>query len=142
MLFRDPCRVWAVETIGGIGNVTALPPLRRDDKPLSFDTGPGTMLRDYCTSRASNGAQSYDQDGRIAAQGQVHAGLLAELMQTPYIVEAPPKTTGRELFGNQFGQVVWERGETLHLSPPDIVATATAFTAESIAAAYRQWIPW
>jgi anhydro-N-acetylmuramic acid kinase len=142
LLFRHPTRVRAIQNIGGIGNVTALPPLSLDASPLAFDTGPGNMVMDYCASRATEGAQRYDMDGRIAARGEVHAALLAELMQHPYIRQSPPKTTGRETFGTQFGREVWERGLALHLSPENIVATTTAFTAESIAAAYREWIPW
>jgi anhydro-N-acetylmuramic acid kinase len=99
------------------------------------------MIVDYCAGRATGGVQSYDEDGRIAARGHVHTRLLAELMAHPYIVQPPPKTTGRELFGVQFGASVWERGTALKLPPEDIVATATAFTADSIAAACRQWSP-
>src|SRR5258708_28107741 len=99
-------------------------------EPLAFDTGAGKMIIDYCTQRATNGAQRYDQDGLIGARGHVHEGLLAELMIHPYINQAPPKTTGRELFGVQFGESVWARGQALGLSAADIVATATAFTAQ------------
>jgi len=142
LLFRHPTRVRAIQNIGGIGNVTALPPLSLDAAPLAFDTGPGNMIMDYCASRATEGAQPFDVDGRIAERGEVSPTFLGELMQLPYIQQAPPKTTGREIFGTQFGSQVWDRGMALHLSPEDIVATATAFTAESIAAAYRQWIAW
>ncbi len=142
LLFRHSTNGRAIQNIGGIGNVTALPPFNLDQAPFAFDTGPGNMIMDYCTSRMSNGGQSFDRDGRIAASGTVHDPLLAALMQEPYLRLPPPKTTGRELFGMQFGTVVWDRGQALGLTGADIVATATAFTAESIAVAYRTWIPW
>src|SRR5262249_51455022 len=116
--------------------------LNRADLPLAFDTGPGNMIIDYCTERATNGAQAFDRDGLIAAQGHVHNGLLAELLSHSYLAQPAPKTTGRETFGAQFGQWAWERGTALGLTPESIVATVTAFTAESIAAAYRSLIPW
>jgi len=142
LLFRHSIQGRAIQNIGGIGNVTALPPFSLDAPPFAFDTGPGNMIMDYCANRATGGIQQYDRDGLIAASGRVHETLLAELMKEPYLHMPPPKTTGRELFGVQFGATVWERGEALTMSTPDIVATVTAFTAETIAAAYRAWIPW
>lgn len=141
LLFRHPTRTRATQNIGGIGNVTALPALDSDTAPITFDTGPGNMLIDYCASRATHGAHEFDRDGLIAAQGHVHEDLLAGLMQTPYLRQPPPKTTGRELFGVQFGAPLWDQWTARGLSPADITATFTAFTAESIADAYRRWIP-
>ena len=63
------------------------------------------------------------------------------LMDEPYLRLPPPKTTGRELFGAQFGAQVWERAKTRSLSDADIVATLTAYTARSIAQAYRDFLP-
>ena len=142
LLFRHPTQARAIQNIGGIGNVTALPALASADQPLAFDSGPGNMIIDYCASRATEGRQRYDVDGQLAASGQVNAALLDSLLQTPYLHQPPPKTTGRELFGVQFGAEVWARGVTLGLSVADITATVTAFTAESIALAYRLWLPW
>jgi anhydro-N-acetylmuramic acid kinase len=99
------------------------------------------MLIDYCVGRATHGAQDYDRDGLIAAQGVVDKDWLADLMAHPYFRQKPPKATGRELFGNQLGAHLWTQGEQRGLKPEDIVATMTAFTAESIAAAYRDWLP-
>jgi anhydro-N-acetylmuramic acid kinase len=141
LLFRDPIQTRATQNIGGIGNVTYLPPLNTDEPPITFDTGPGNMLIDYCAGRASDGKLSYDRDGIMAAQGVVNREWLAELMAHPYLQAAPPKATGRELFGAQMGVLLWEQGVTLGMKPVDIVATVTAFTAESIATAYRKWLP-
>jgi len=141
LFFRHTTRTRAIQNIGGIGNVTFVPPLDSANTVIAFDTGPGNMLIDYCAARASGGAQSFDRDGTIAARGRVSQLLLDELMAHPYFRLPPPKTTGRELFGAQFGAAVWERGRKMNLTDADIVATVTAFTAESIARAYRDFAP-
>jgi anhydro-N-acetylmuramic acid kinase len=123
----------AVQNIGGIGNVTYLPAGCSLEQVRAFDTGPGNMIIDALTSHFFG--RPYDQDGAIAAQGRVLPDLLAELMAHPYLAQEPPKTTGRELFGVQFAQTLFDRGE-----PADLVATATAFTARSIADAYRRFL--
>ncbi len=141
LLFRHPTRARAIQNIGGIGNVTFLPPLASSQDAIAFDTGPGNMLIDYCAARATAGAQSFDRDGEFAARGRVSQPLLDEWRAHPYLRLPPPKTTGRELFGAQFGAAVWTRGKEMKLSDADLVATATAFTAESIARAYRDFLP-
>lgn len=137
LLFAHPTLVRAVQNIGGIANVTYL----AGDMTMAFDTGPGNMLMDDAAARATAGAWTYDRDGTLAAQGRVDEALLAELMAEPYLKQPPPKTTGRELFGAQFGGRVWARAEAAGLTPCDIVATLTAFTARSIAQAYRDFFP-
>jgi N-acetylmuramic acid 6-phosphate etherase len=99
------------------------------------------MLIDYAAGRATSGAWAYDRNGELAAQGRVDETLLAELLAEPYFRRSPPKTTGRELFGAQFGAQVWERAKAAGLTDVDIVATLTALTARSIAQAYRDFLP-
>ncbi len=77
----------------------------------------------------------------LAAQGHVNQTLLAELMREPYLALKPPKTTGPELFGAQYGAPVWERAQALGLGKEDTLATITAFTAHSIARAYHDFLP-
>jgi anhydro-N-acetylmuramic acid kinase len=139
LLFSHPTRTRALQNIGGIANVTylALPPAPE----VAFDTGPGNMLIDYAAARATSGDWEFDRDGVLAAQGAVDAELLAALMAEPYLRLPPPKTTGRELFGAQFGAQVWERAKARSLSDAVIVATLTAYTARSIAQAYRDLLP-
>ena len=84
---------------------------------------------------------TFDRDGALAAQGRVDRALLDELLAHPYLAQHPPKTTGRELFGTAFGERVWRRGKARGLGDEDIVATLTAFTAASIADAYRRFLP-
>lgn len=141
LLFTHPTLTRAAQNIGGIGNVTYLPPRDSSHAPLAFDTGPGNMLIDDAAQRATNGAWSFDRDGTLAAHGRVDETLLHELLQEPYLHASPPKTTGRELFGAQFSARVWERARARGLGDYDIVATLTAFTAHSIARAYRDFLP-
>ena len=142
LLFSHESKTRAMQNIGGIANVTYLP---TSDQPshtvFAFDTGPGNMLIDDAASRATVGAWTYDQDGKLAAEGQMNQGLLTELLTNPYFQKSPPKTTGRELFGVQLGTEIWELGKSRGLKDADIVATVTALTAESIAGAYRDFLP-
>ncbi len=142
MLLSHPTLTRGALNIGGIGNVTYLPPTRdAQQQPFAFDTGPGNMLMDYAAHRATNGASAYDRDGVLAAQGRVDQTLLAELMREPYLKLKPPKTTGRELFGAPYGAQVWDKAKARGLSDNDIVATLTAFTAYSIAQALNDFLP-
>ncbi|GAP13745.1 N-acetylmuramic acid 6-phosphate etherase [Longilinea arvoryzae] len=141
ILLTHPENRRAVQNIGGIANVTYLPKPGDGQSAFAFDTGPGNMLIDALAARVSGGRLACDVDGKLAASGKVHAGLLAELMETAYLHQAPPKTTGRELFGHTFADIVWTRAEALGLSAEDRLATVTAFTAESIARAYADFLP-
>lgn len=130
----------ALQNIGGIANVTYVPP-GDAEAALAFDTGPGNMLIDDAAQRATGGALDYDRDGALAAAGRVDEGWLAELLAHLYFRRPPPKTTGRELFGRQYGAELWARGQARGLRGEDIIATLTALTARSIAAAYRDFLP-
>ena len=141
LLLSHPTRRRAAQNIGGIANLTYLPALDVDEVPFAFDTGPGNMLIDDAAWRATDGEQRYDMDGKLAVQGKVNSTLLAQLMQEPYFAQRPPKTTGRERFGAQLGQEIWERATAQNMQPVDIVATVTAFTAASIEQAYRLYLP-
>jgi anhydro-N-acetylmuramic acid kinase len=142
LLLTHPNRVRAAQNIGGIGNVTFLPPVNRPDiDPFAFDTGPGNVLIDLTTELATDGAQNYDAAGALAAQGQVDEGLLTWLLEMPYLAKRPPKTTGRELFTADFAQQIWQRGMDAGLRGVDVVATVTMFTVQSIAQAYRDFLP-
>jgi anhydro-N-acetylmuramic acid kinase len=143
LILAHPALTRAAQNIGGIANVTFLPPLSCEAgaQAFAFDTGPGNMLIDYAVTRATRGKMTFDRDGALAARGRVDETLLAELMQEPYLKQAPPKTTGRELFGAQFGARVWEQAQARGIGDHDIIATFTAFTARSIAQAYRDFLP-
>jgi anhydro-N-acetylmuramic acid kinase len=131
----------AVQNIGGIGNVTWVPPEGSAAEPLAFDTGPGNVLIDHAVGRLTDGRRRCDVDGALAAAGTVDEALLAELLDHPYFAERPPKTTGREVFGASLADEIVERGAERGLRPEDIVATLTAFTAASIADQHRRFLP-
>ncbi len=142
ILFRAPGKVRALQNIGGIGNVTFLPKLEDTaGKVIAFDTGPGNMLMDYAAGLISGGTLAYDKDARFALQGKVCEELLDEIMRDPYFSKRPPKTTGREYFGVQYGAELKKRADKLKLSDHDFIATLTALTARSIADAYRDFLP-
>lgn len=138
VLLRDPLRGRAVQNIGGISNVTYLPPAAQPQQVIAFDTGPGNMVIDALTEVASEGKMSFDRGGEIAAAGRVHAALLEAWMDDPYFRREPPKTTGREHFGVQFAGRILKESQGVPIE--DLIATATALTAESIACAYRDFL--
>lgn len=141
LLLRHPFHARAVQNIGGIANVTYLPPGEDPNGVIAFDTGPGNMLIDAAAVRASDGALPFDCDGELARRGRVDEGLLAEWLAHPYFQQRPPKTTGRELFGLAFFEQAWAAAQARGLTPADAVATFTALTARSIADAYRRFLP-
>jgi anhydro-N-acetylmuramic acid kinase len=139
-LFTDQTRPRIVQNIGGIGNLTFLPPQAELDDIIAFDTGPGNMVMDALVTALSRGRRTFDRDGRWAARGRVSKKLLAEMMTHPFLRRRPPRTTGREEFGEVFVQRVLASARRLRLSPEDTIATATAFTAATIADAYQRFV--
>lgn len=129
-----------VQNIGGIGNVTYLPPDAKLGEVIAFDTGPGNMVIDALTELATSGRMKYDRDGQLARSGKIREPILTEWMRNPYFDLRPPKTTGRERFGIQFAQRAFAMAQSHAVPVEDLIATATAMTAHSIARAYRDWI--
>lgn len=140
VLFTDKVRPRIVQNIGGIGNLTYLPPRARLTDVIAFDTGPGNMIIDATVAALSKGKLAYDRDGRWAARGKTSEKLLAHGLNHPFLRRTPPKTTGREEFGEMFLKRFLSQARQLRLPAADIVATATDLTAASIADAYRQFI--
>ena len=142
LLLRDPVKGRAVQNLGGIGNVTFLPPLSdTTSEPIAFDTGPSNALMDDVLRLATEGRQTYDVDGALAREGTIDAEWLDQLLTHPYYERKPPKTTGRELFGAAMTAELLEDGTARGLSLADIVATMTALTARTIADAYQRFAP-
>jgi len=141
VLFCDSTLTRAIQNIGGIGNVTYVPAGAAIDDVIAFDTGPGNMVIDGVVALLSGGSESYDRDGIHAARGQVNDELLAWLIQHPYLQRQPPKSTGREEFGEQFVVQAMAHARGLGVEDDDLVATVTAFTAETIADSYRRFLP-
>ena len=132
----------ALQNIGGIGNVTVVPPNGAIDGVRAFDTGPGASVIDRVV-RALRPDLPYDVDGRLAAAGTPIDSVVTELLAAPYFASPPPKSTGPELFDATYVQTLIDRCRAMRAraSMEDIVATATALTAHSIADAYRRFLP-
>lgn len=142
LLLRHPTKWRAVQNIGGIGNVTFLPPLSdTTSAPRAFDTGPGNALIDSMIVQLSDGAQAFDQDANLARRGRIDEEWLQELLAHPYYGMKPPKTTGRELFSKVMASNLIAEGQRRGDDPASIVATVTTLTAQSITDAYANFAP-
>lgn len=127
---RDEAR--CIQNIGGIANVTVLNPR---GETFAFDTGPGNMLIDFFAKRLFD--QKCDYEGHFAKQGHVDPIWLNELLREKYYAKRPPKTTGREMFSEEYANKI------LHTAPKnkyDIMATVTALTAKTIYDAYQNFV--
>lgn len=140
LLFTDHDKGRALQNIGGIANVTHLPPASGSADVLAFDTGPGNALMDAAVAELTDGTRSFDVDGEMASHGSVDEALLETWLKHCYLTKEPPKSTGRELFGVQFAKNRIAQARTRGLSDADILATLTAFTARSIADAYAHFL--
>jgi len=132
----------ALQNIGGIGNVTVVPPNGGVTGVRAFDTGPGVVVMDGVT-RALVPGMRYDVDGALAREGGVIDAVVEESLGDAYFAAPPPKSTGRELFTPAYIARFIERCRSVRpaSTPSDVIATAVAFTARSIADAYRRYLP-
>jgi anhydro-N-acetylmuramic acid kinase len=136
LLYWHPKIGRIVQNIGGIANLTAIPAGATPEKVVAFDTGPGNMVIDALTERLFG--TPFDRDGRIAASGTVVEGIIADVLRDRFFRQQPPKTAGREEFGRDFARTFLRRcGRT---AKANVVATATALTARSIADAIRRFV--
>ncbi len=131
-LFRSEERSRVLLNIGGIANLTYLPAGAGIDQVIAFDTGPGNMIIDQLIRIITNREKEYDKNGELAAQGKVNPKLLGQLMDHPFIKRHPPKSTGRKDFGIKFAEDLYHKAGELNLAEKDLVATTTAFTAQSV----------
>ncbi len=141
LLYRRETETVGLQNLGGIGNLTVLPAGGGPEDTFAFDTGPGNMVIDQLAERISGGAKRYDANGETAAAGRVNEALATWMLQDPYLKKAPPKTTGREDYGAEYVNRLWRKAEKLRLSPEDLLATATRFTALCVKAAIRDFCP-
>ena len=135
-LFRHRKRGRVALNIGGIANLTAIPPHAKPGEVIAFDTGPGNMVIDALVQEQSQGRQRFDRNGAIAAKGGVNRVLLEHLLQDPYYRATPPKTAGREQYGDQFVKRMKASG----LPMKSLIATATALSARTIAAGIERFV--
>jgi len=133
--FCHPTRGRIALNLGGIANVTIIPPGAKPEDVLAFDTGPANMVIDALVSRLMKGRERYDRSGSIAACGRIDRGLLAKLLRDPYFRKKPPKSSGREQYGKEFVERLVAGGLPLQ----DLIATATAFTSSTVAMAVKRY---
>lgn len=139
ILLRDKKRSRLVVNLGGISNMTYLPAGKGLDAILAFDTGPGNMVMDGLMRRLTKGRETMDRGGKLAAKGKVAIGLLAKLLAHPYLKRNPPKSTGREEFGDAFVEQILAAQKAYRLKSEDILATCSLFTAITLGSA-RRWL--
>lgn len=142
LLYRHPKGGRVSLNLGGIANITVIPASAKPSEVLAFDTGPANMLIDALVQHFTHGRQRFDKDARLAQSGRSIPALLGELMKDPYLKVAPPKSTGREYYGQPYLEKLLALGRRHHAKPSDLIRAATIFTALSIVdALYRFVLP-
>lgn len=134
LLFGHLGEKMAIHNLGGISNLTYL----SAQKKFAFDTGPANMVIDALVQKWFH--KAYDKNGSLARRGQVHVGLLQHFLKDRFLVKKPPKSTGREAYGLTYVADWLKQAQKKKVSPVDLIATATQFTAESIAIAYQRFV--
>jgi len=137
LLYRHPRRGRVALNIGGIANVTVIPAGARPEQVIAFDTGPGNMVIDTVAELATRGKQRFDRDGRLAARGRPVELVLKYRLNNWYFIKRPPKSTGRERFGDEYARDLWKSARHLGATRADAVRTAAELTVRSIAYAFR-----
>lgn len=143
-LFAHDTHWRALQNIGGIGNVTIVPPrhvgtIQAAETVRAFDTGPGVVIIDGVVRRLFP-ARAFDRDGEIAQRGVALPAVIDELLRAPFFGGVPPKSTGRELFTSDYIEAFIARCRVAGAQDADVVATATAFTAYTIADQYARFV--
>ena len=133
---RHRTRGRIAQNLGGIANLTAIPFAAKREQIIAFDTGPGNMVIDRLTEKLFG--RTYDKDGRIARRGKPIDSAVRRALSHKFFNERPPKSAGREQFGNEFADTLrrW-CGKAVR---EDVIATATAITARSIGFALRRFV--
>ena len=141
-LLSHPTLRRCVQNLGGIGNVAVLPPLDSNTdlgaNVKGWDTGPSNVLLDLAITQFTQGAQTYDAGGQWAAQGTICQPLVERWLGQPFFQQAPPKSTGRELFSPAYLAACLTDAQAYQLSEADVLATLTELTAASIVHSYQQ----
>jgi anhydro-N-acetylmuramic acid kinase len=138
LLYRGERVGRAALNIGGISNVTVIPAGAEIKDVFAFDVGPGNMVMDALVRRFTRGKKSFDRDGAMARRGTLLPGLLGFLLRDAFLKISPPKTAGREQYGEKFVHSLLSHRESRSAKPEDIVRTATIFTALTILDAFHR----
>ncbi len=140
LLFRHPTASRLIVNLGGISNVTYLAKGGAASAVRAFDTGPANMLLDGLVQRMSGGRHTMDRGGALAGRGTIQRRLLNKWMRHPFFRRRPPKSTGREEFGEPFLAGVMKDGEQQGVSSADLLATLARLTGEAVGTA-KKWLP-
>ena len=135
LLFGAPDAPRVLLNLGGMANLTYVERRAQERGAFAFDTGPGVAVVD-AVARLVRPGLPFDRDGALAAQGSPDEAVLADLLADPFFSAPPPKSTGRERFGDTYAEALHRR-----VPGPSGVATALELTARSIARAIAQWVP-
>lgn len=144
LLLRHPTKWRICQNIGGIANLCVIPPDCEGgvDAMVDWDCGPGNMFIDNAMRYFTNGEMEYDKDGEWGARGTVNQETVDRFLDSnPYCNHPPPKTTGRETFGDNEGQAIIEECLALGMNKYDTPATITRITAQNIVKQYRTFLP-
>jgi anhydro-N-acetylmuramic acid kinase len=126
--------------LGGIGNITVIPASAKPQHIFAFDTGPANMLIDALVSHFTHGRERFDKDACLARKGRDIAPLNARLLNEPYLYEPPPKSTGREYFGEDYLHKIIQLGRKYRATPNDLIRAATWFTVVSVRLAMELFV--
>ncbi|SEQ68639.1 anhydro-N-acetylmuramic acid kinase [Piscibacillus halophilus] len=134
-LFRSENFGRVLVNVGGITNLTVLPKGCKSDDVIAYDSGPGNMLIDAFVYFYTNGEKSFDENGKLASEGEIDYDWLNQLLKNPYYYKSPPKSTGREEFGYDYAKTLWTEAEALNVKPINRITTITALTSHTLAKA-------
>jgi len=141
LLYGDVRAGRAALNIGGISNVTVIPRAANISDVFAFDIGPGNMVIDALVRHFTRGRKMFDRHAGLAARGKLLPGLLAELLHDAYFRKSPPKTAGREQYGEKYVRHILTHAEARRADAADVIRTATLLTALSIVDAMHRFVP-
>ncbi len=140
LLYRHPKLGRVSLNLGGIANITVLPSAANPRQVFAFDTGPANMLIDALVTHFTHGRRRFDENAHFALQGRSIPALLNELLRDPYLKLPPPKSTGREYYGQAYVKKVLALGRRYRAKPNDLIRAATIFTALSVVDALHRFV--
>jgi anhydro-N-acetylmuramic acid kinase len=143
-LLGDPLKSRVIQNLGGIGNLTYIPAqseVNWEDRVCGWDTGPGNALLDLAVQWLTEGKKTFDQNGEWAAQGTPCQTLVNQWLSHEFFQQTPPKSTGRELFGENYFKKCWQQAKAENLSDTDFLATITELTVASLVLNYSSFLP-
>jgi anhydro-N-acetylmuramic acid kinase len=140
LLYRHPRIGRAALNIGGIANVTVIPAGAKIENVYAFDTGPGNMVIDALVRHYTHGRKAYDRNAEMAGRGTFLPRLSDDLMRDDYYVKPPPKSAGREQYGEAYVRRVLAHRDSRRAKPEDVILTVTGVTAHSILYAFSLFI--